>query len=405
MSLFSKNTAIKLLVAIFAFIIFFTGCGARSNTELTTQTPAGDAALEAVTTAAAPETTAATTEYASVEEIEDTTLNAEFADIMQMGADDNSPPVAQVAGLSVTQSEYKYMLNAYKGAMLLNSGFEAGADEEVLFWERVASNGRTRLDEAREKVFLELHLLKVCKIMAESAGISLDNDDIANIGTDMLAQIDRFGSRAEFEKVLSNEYGIGFVDYWRISELVKLRDKLYAAERDSIEISEGEMLEYYVQNGDVYGDMVKLRLILFITGGAELKIERTDDETKKLADETLAALKSGADMRQLILEKSEDPYLATNGGEYVVTKADPFLPEEVLDWAFAAPDGEYAAIETSFGIYVAHLEGRINRSFEEMKSKIEYELKETRLSELISSWLADPDYAMQIDREILDSIT
>ena len=215
----------------------------------------------------------------------------------------------------------------------------------------------------------------------------------------------RFGGRDGFERILSDEYGISLADYWQISVLAMLREKLYAAERDSIEVSEDEMRAYYEQNLDKYGDIVMLRLILFLTEGAELSVERTAEETKELAEETLDALKSGADMATLVIEKSEDPNVSTNRGAYLATMADPFLPKEITTWAFGAQEGDYSIVETSFGFYVVCLENRISRLFEDSKQEIENELKENRLSERIADWLANPEYALQIDKEVLDSMT
>ena len=401
----AKYRTAVLTVLMVALLAAAVGCGAGGNVETTVQATV-EAAAPAQTTAAPVATTAQTTVVAYTEDIEDSGVDAEFADYIGAPAGAALPPVAQVAGLAVTQPEFRYMLNAFKSALLLNTGIEAGDDEDVLFWTRTASNGTTRLDEARDKVLAELHRLKICEAVAESRGIALDQDDYENINMDVKAQIDRFGGKDAFEKILSDEYGIDLADYWKISESVALRDKLYEDERDAIIITEGDVREYYEQNLYAYGDMVRFQQILFLMEGADLKSERSAEETKKLAEDTLDKLIAGADMASLATQISEEPGAALGGGERMVARDDPYEPEEILEWAFEeAKEGDYAIVETSYGYYVVHLEGRIHRAYEDLAPEIEHALRESKLAERIAEWQTDPAYALKVDKEVLESIS
>ena len=397
-----KNVIAAPAALILALSLIMAGCGAAVTTDAVT-TPTTEAAATVQTTAA---TTAAATEAAvpvTTEEIKDVVIDAEHA-LLRDGAGDALPPVAQVAGIAVTQPEYRYMLNSYKSALLLNTGIVAGTDEDVNFWNRTAANGKTRMDEARERVLSELHQIKICEALAESRGIRLEDDELGNISTDLRAQENRFGGRADFEKILKDEYGITLSDYWRISESIMLRELLMADEMRSITVADGDIRAFYDQNPDEYGDLVRFKLILLLMEGADIKSERTAEQTEKLANETLEAINGGADFNALIREKSEDPGVVQNNGERVVTKADPYIPGDVLEWLFAAGEGDCTVIETSFGFYIVRLEERVARSFDDVKTGIESALREQKLAAQVSEWLKDPAYAMKIDRVVLESI-
>lgn len=397
---------LRRMAALAAFLLLFCAVTAGCVSETRSEQPDTEMAE---TTAAASQTTtaaivaAATTEPAHIEEIADAELDAYVA-APKWSADDGLPPVASVAGHPVSQSEYRYMLNLYKSAMLLNTGIDSGSDEALLFWSRAAANGKTRLDEAREKIFTELHQIKICEDLAENRGITIEQDELENISTDLRAQEDRFGGRDNFIKILSDEYGITLLDYLKISESITIRDLVLDNEKITMTIPEGEIMDYYNRNLDAYGDRAVIRQILFLNEGTDIKKERTADETKVLAEETLEALLSGADIESLATEKSEEPGAALNGGARIVTRDDSFTPAEVLDWVFSADTGESSVINTSFGYYVVRLEEHIYRSYSDVKPDIEDVIKNRLLAERIAGWMKDPAYAMDINREVLDSI-
>jgi len=382
-----------------ASALVLPGCSPVKD-EATTQAAATTTA--AATTAATTVTTTTTLPAGPTEEIDDIVVETEFIDMPEEG--DGLPPVATVGGLAVSQSEYRYLLNTFKSIYLLNTGMDPDSDEVANFWTRTNSAGKTRLDEAREKVLAELHQIKICQLVAEDLGLALEQSDLENISTDLRAQESRFGGRPAFEKVLSDDYGIALADYWKVNESVALREKVLTAVRDSITVSESEATDYFNAHAELFGPMVRLRQIMFLTEGTDIKNERTEEETRALADETFTALKAGADMEGLARERSEDPAVSLNGGERAVTKDDPFAPEELLDWAFRAKTGDVAVIETSFGVYVARVEERIERSFDSVREAIELTLMDHKLAAQLAEWKKEPAYAMKLNMDVLNGI-
>jgi len=390
------------LFGLAALLILLAGCGGGGSAEAVTHAPVTEpATTQVIVTETVTMTEAPVPVH--VEEIVDVKVDTELFNISNEAVS-NLPPVATVAGFGISQSEYRYMLNSFKSLTLLNTGIREDSEEYKYFWDRTAANGKTRLDEARERVLTELHQLKICEVIAKDRGIALEQYEIENISTDLWAQESRFGGRENFEKVLMDDYGITIYDYWNISESVTLRDKLLNDVMEAITIPENEVRGYYDQNIAMYGDDVRLRVILLLMEGADPSNERTPEDTATLANSTLEELRAGADMEMLAIERSEDASVMFDGGERVVGRDDPFLPEAVLEWAFAGGIGGYEIFETSFGYYIVHFEERLSRSFEDVKTDIDIILREQRLASQIADWLKDPAFALKIDREVLNGI-
>ena len=395
----------RINIAVFVSLLFtaclLAGCGAVNSAD------GGDIAVtaaEATTqTAASAAETPAATEPETVELIEDAVVDADFIKTAHSGAD-GRPPVAKVAGLDVTQPEYIFMMNKFKSGHMLNTGITAGADEDVNFWIKTNSSGKTRLDEAREAVLSEMHKLKACQLIAEERGISLGHEEIENISTDFMAQEYRFGGRDEFEKVLLEDYGITLEDYWRISELLALRQMLFDSEMESITVAEEDARDYFDKNPEIFGDLVKIRQILFFHEGDGVKNQRTEEESKKLAEEALESIEAGSDAATLARAVSEEPNASTTGGEHIITRGDQYEPEEVLIWAFGAQPGDSTLIETAYGYYVVYLDDKLIRSFEDFKDDILSSLRDSRLAENVAVWMSDPAYALVVNEEIISGL-
>jgi len=393
--------SILIAASLLTPLLLLIGCGARADVDVTASNTTG--AAEAGHSEAVPVTTAPTTAAAKIIEIEDMGIDPDFIGVP--GAVDSSgPPVAVVAGLRITQPEFKFMLNSYKNGILLNSGFAAGSDEDVYFWARTSSNGTTRLEEARGKVLTELQKLKVCAAIAADRGISLDQDELENINTDFVIQQDRYGGREEFESVLMSEYGITLRDYWDLNALVTLREKLLASERDLINISDGEVREYYDGHKDLFDDLVRIRQILFLNEGGDIEHPRTDEETQALAEATLKDIRGGGDMVEMAKLKSDETNAGSTGGLHIVTRSDDFEPKDILDWAFDANVGDYVIIDAAYGLYVVSLEDKIVRNFESLKDDIRNTLIDYELSSHVADWLNSPAYAIDVNEEVLNSI-
>ena len=396
-----SRMSILITAVILAPLILLLGCGAVAADNAAATVAAGGA--EAGQTEAVSVTTAPVTAPAKIVEIEDIGIDPDFA-CPQAAADIAELPVALVAGLKITQPEFKFMLNSYKSGILLNSGIVAGSDEDVYFWTRTSSNGSTRLDEARGKVLAELHKLKVCAAIAADRAISLDQDELENINTDLLIQQSHFGGREEFERVLMDDYGITLRDYWDLSTLVSLREKLMTAERESITVSDSAVEEYYDSHQDIFGDLVRIRQILYLNEGEDVERPRTEEETLALAESTLKGIMSGDDMDRIARQNSDEPNAVVTGGEHIITRADEYEPDIILDWAFGAEVGNYTIIATAYGYYIVNLEEKIVRDYEDLKQDIRDILRENELSSHVVDWMNNPVYALKVDEEVIDNI-
>jgi foldase protein PrsA len=129
-----------------------------------------------------------------------------------------------------------------------------------------------------------------------------------------------------------------------------------------VEATEKEIKEYY----DNYKPEIKARHIL-------VEDEKTAKEVKKKLDE-------GAKFEDLAKEYSQDPGSAANGGDLGWFGAGKMVPE-FEEAAYALDVNEISEpVKTEHGYHIIQTtEKKEKKSFEEMKDKMEYEVKVSKL--------------------------
>ncbi|MCA1039375.1 peptidylprolyl isomerase [Bacillus infantis] len=164
---------------------------------------------------------------------------------------------------------------------------------------------------------------------------------------------------ANFEMALAQ---YGYKDEEDLKETFRtglLQEK--AAIKD-VEATEKEVKEYY----DNYKPEIKARHIL-------VEDEKTAKEVKKKLDE-------GAKFEDLATEYSKDPGSAANGGDLGWFGAGKMVPE-FEEAAYALDVNEISEpVKTEHGYHIIQTtEKKEKKSFEEMKEKMEYEVKVSKL--------------------------
>jgi foldase protein PrsA len=320
----------------------------------------------------------------------------------ELEPDGGAPPVAELAGQKISQPDFRYMLNYFKSMILLNSGIEAGSEEERNFWEQDVGSGETMLDYAKENTLASLEELMICVSLAGERGIGLDEDDLENVSTQIQMLMDRFGGADELELITQVEYGVSVAELAAINERFLLRQKVFDAEKDAMTVDDGEALSYYELNSTMY-DTATVRHILFLYEGGDASEPRTDEQSRELAEDMLARVRAGEDMAALAAEYSEDGGVASNGGVYTFGRDDN-LVQEFIDWSFAAEIGDTGIVETSYGYHVMRLDARDLVSFEDAKPSIVDAIKGQRLESVVMGWMSEPKYAAVVNEEVLASI-
>ncbi|MEH7126094.1 peptidylprolyl isomerase [Bacillus sp. JJ1503] len=129
-----------------------------------------------------------------------------------------------------------------------------------------------------------------------------------------------------------------------------------------IKVTEKELKEYY----DNYKPQIKARHIL-------VEDEKTANEVKKKLDE-------GAKFEDLVKEYSKDPGSAANGGDLGWFGPGRMVPE-FENAAYALKVNEISApVQSQHGYHIIQVtEKKEKKSFDEMKEKMEYDLKVSKL--------------------------
>jgi parvulin-like peptidyl-prolyl isomerase len=312
------------------------------------------------------------------------------------------PPVAELAGLEISQPDFRYMLNYFKSMILLNSGIEAGSEEERNFWEQDIGGGTTMLDYAKENTLASLEELMICVSIANERGIALDGDDIENVDTQIQMLKDRFGGQEELEQITQAEYGISVAELTAVNERFMLRQKVFDAEKSSMEVAADEARSYYELNIDQF-DTVTVQHILFLYEGGDASEPRSDAESLKLAEDMLERLRGGEDMTALALEYSEDSGVLSNGGIYTFSRNDN-LAREFIDWSFAAEAGDMGIVETAYGYHVMRLVSRDLAPFGVAEPGIVDTIKSQMMESVVAEWMDEPKYEAAVDEDVLAGI-
>ncbi|MBU8880017.1 peptidylprolyl isomerase [Bacillus sp. FJAT-29790] len=164
---------------------------------------------------------------------------------------------------------------------------------------------------------------------------------------------------ANFEMALM-QYGLKNEE--DLKEMLKTGLMQEKAAIKDIKVTEKELKEYY----DNYKPEIKARHIL-------VEDEKTANEVKKKLDE-------GAKFEDLAKEYSKDPGSAANGGDLGWFGPGKMVPE-FENAAYALKVDEISKpIQSQHGFHIIQVtEKKEKKSFDEMKEKMEYELKVSKL--------------------------
>jgi len=151
---------------------------------------------------------------------------------------------------------------------------------------------------------------------------------------------------------------------------------------DNLEIPDLEPLarERYEAEKDKYAKVPERRLssqILFMCTPQKCDYE----DPRKLAEETLAALRNGADFAQMVEKYSDDKGTKARGGEFRWTKlGEPGVSPEYTEGLFAIENvGDYSDVVSSrFGLHIIRLDGVEPvhyKPYEEVEDRIKAEIQ------------------------------
>lgn len=138
-----------------------------------------------------------------------------------------------------------------------------------------------------------------------------------------------------------------------------------------VKATDEEVKEYY----DNFKPQIKARHILI-----KIDEDTTEADAKKKIDEVKKKLDEGGKFEDLATEYSEDPGSAANGGDLGWFGAGQMVPE-FEEAAYALDVNEISApVKSQHGYHIIQTtEKKEKKSFEDMKEKMEYEVKVAKL--------------------------
>ena len=307
--------------------------------------------------------------------------------------------IGTIGGQDVFDFEYRYILETTKLNVLNQFGayLGIGSPEEDEFWQ-MDLGGMTALEYAEGLVFDNLKQLKILYMRAIDKGVTLEASELEAIAEEVNTHVATFDSTDAAEQYFQDSFGVSILEYVALLQKVTLAYKYCDLAIDEIQVSEEQMKALYDENIEDLEEVTVIH-VLFMYEGTDEQSPRTHEESKALAEDILARINNGEDIKQLSIDYSED----TGEGEYTFTRGENFVPE-FLDWSFSAELGDTGIIETAFGYHVMKLMDKNIVSFEDLRDQIEISLKNELFFEDVFVQFQDESYDIVLNEEVFNRI-
>lgn len=280
--------------------------------------------------------------------------------------------VATVDNLKVTSYEYKFFAKFNMDQFLANMD----SDTTDFKWD-TKKGTETAKDSVKKSTLEQIQELKIQVIKAKEAGLKLDSEDLDDVDEAINQLITQYGSRNAAEEVIKTNYKVSLSEYKEIYKNFTLAQKYQAYVIKDVKVTDDEVKKYYDENKNEF-DKVTVTHILIKTiddSGADVS-EGKKAEAKKKADDLLAKVKAGEDIKKLAVEYSEDkPAVTTKDGrgyqgEYTFGKGE--MVAEFEGWAFDKnrKEGDAEVVETAYGYHVMQFHKRATTPLDDVKDSI-----------------------------------
>jgi peptidyl-prolyl cis-trans isomerase SurA len=159
-----------------------------------------------------------------------------------------------------------------------------------------------------------------------------------------------------------------------------------------VQVTLKEVLEYYQANRAKFGEqeLYRARHILFV-----IPKDVTDSDLAKIrdkADKVLKEAKGGADFTELAKKYSDDPNVATDGGELGTFKKGDLLPEMESVVLKLNPGEVSEPVRSKSGLHIIKLEKKFLgdiKPFDDVKGEIEENLYRQKSEARFTQWVSD----------------
>ncbi len=304
--------------------------------------------------------------------------------------------VATVGDIKITSGEFEFYLNSIKNQM---KGTELQTDED---WETQEIEGKKAIDVAKQRA-LDIAVQNALYIeTAEAAGITLSDAEKEQTEATKEQIVSSYGGEKAYKEFLkSNNITDKFIEMMCKSTAYyqKIGDKINA----ETPVDATEAQKYFEENKtELEAEFRKAKHILIMTVDETTRQPKSEAElaeAKKLAEELLAQVKSGADFDKLMNEYSEDPGLATAPDGYVFGSGE--MVSEFEQATDSVGFGEIAFCESSYGY---HIIKRLPIEYADVSDRLTSKIMGERIDEQVKAWEEEYSVAVTKNEEALSEI-
>lgn len=315
--------------------------------------------------------------------------------------------VASVDNLKITKYEYTFFskFNMNQFLQSINS-----TSEQYKWNTKVGTE--TAKDQVKKSTLENIQEFKIQLIKAKEAGLKLDATDLKSVDDAINSLITQYGSRNAAEAGVKADYGITLSEMKEIYKNLTLTQKYKSTITDKITVSDDDVKKYYDENKKNFDKATVTHILIKTVDDNNAPVsEGKKAEARKKADDILARVKAGEDIKKLATEFSEDkPAVTTKDspgyqGEYTFGRGE--MVTEFEDWAFDdnRKEGDSAVVETQFGFHVMQFHKRAETSFDDLKESIKPSLLQQRQAEEYSKKLdefkKDSKYAVKTNESTI----
>ncbi|MBR2477164.1 MAG: peptidylprolyl isomerase [Clostridia bacterium] len=312
----------------------------------------------------------------------------------------NKDVVATVNGEKITKEDYAMYLFNFEYSVISQVGISS-QEEANAFWTTTEIEGKSAGDIAKERAMEQAVNTTIICQKAKEMGISLTEEEKAQINQQIEMSITNMGGREKFEEHLK-DIGTDMDAYKKYIEYEALAGKFVEtmAAMPEYTVTEDQAREH------IRTTYIKAKHILISTMD-EFQQPYSEEEkaaAKAQADEIYQQIMNGADFDALMNQYSQDPGLLTSPDGYIFGKGR--MIAEFEDAAYTLQVGQVSApVETSYGYHIIKRE-EVVITDELIEENLAWEMQYLPIrkqEEAFEQWKAASN--IQIDQNKIATIT
>jgi foldase protein PrsA len=318
--------------------------------------------------------------------------------------------VAVVDNMKITKYEYTFFSKFNMNQFLTNNNLTTKTTPDKYEWNTKVGT-ETAKDSVKKNTLEQIQELKIQIIKANEAGLKLEASDMKNVDDAINSQISQYGSRNAAEESVQGSYGVTLSEMKEIYKNLTLAQKYQTTVIGKVTVSDDDVKKYYDENKKNF-DKVTVTHILIKTideNSAPVSAGKKA-EAKKKADDLLARVKAGEDIKALAEKYSEDkPAVTTKdslGYQGVYTFGKGEMDTNFEEWAFGdRKAGDTGIVETVYGYHIMQFQKRAETPLDTIKANLKSSLLTQKQSEELNKKMdefkKDTKYAVKPNESVI----